>query len=109
MIRFEDDKFVLISYIDIIPNTDLIVYSENGDLFQSNKIEKMEFEGFAVTFDYYKNALEVKNKYFEIKEHNDSVRSSDEQYEDPFEWSAYDDYCKYWRTGLWYEKCWNYR
>lgn len=107
--KFEDDKLVLISCIDMIPNTNLIIYSdENGDLFQSNKIEKMEFEGFAATFDYYKIALEVKNKYFDIKEHNDSIRYNDEQYEDPFEWSAYDKYCKYWKTGLWYEKRWDY-
>lgn len=116
LVKFDDSKYVIISYEDIIPDTNFGVYIDyNGNKYLVDKDnldilnDEFYFEGIAVSINYYEKAKKVKEYYEEIKANCDNIRYSDDQYGDPSEWSAYEEYSKYYKSGNWSNLFWDYQ
>lgn len=109
MEKFDYNKYVILYSDDLIPDTNLSVISDHDRnlwIIDKSKLDDLEkykynFEGVAVTCDYYYAAQKIKDEYLEVKSYNDGIRSDDEQYDDPQEWDLYDEYSKYFKEGLW--------
>lgn len=121
-VPYDYSSYTCVYNEDIIPDTDYGVYkkySETGsnseevmikesDLTKIKDVDLYYFEGVAVTNSYYRKASKAKREYEEIKSYNDGVRSSDDQYDDPNEWSAADNYRKYYNPGNWSDLFWKF-
>lgn len=117
MIEFDDNKYTIVYGEDIISDTDYGVYSSYDNdkkyLVAKKDVEKLDtddftFDGLAVTNEYYALAKKAKDKYEQVKSDADSIRYSDEQYEDPSEWYAFEEYSKYYRKGRWSNIFWDF-
>lgn len=92
-------------YINNETNKTFIVHKDNVHLLD-NYI--YEFKGLAIPNDFYNKAQAAREHYIQVKDDCDSIRSSDDQYEDPSEWYAYDEYVKYFKEGNWSNLFWDY-
>lgn len=93
---------------DLIPDTNLIAYvndeTEEIKVFESRPIgDGWRLLGLVVTKKYYNLAESIKEEYEEIKYACDSIRSDDDQYEDPSEWAAREAYDDFYKDGRWDE------
>ena len=108
----EYENYTIIRDSDLIPDTNLIAYvndeTEEIKVFESKPIgDEWRLLGLLVTKTYYRTAELVREHYKEVKECCDSIRASDDQYEDPSEWSARESYEDFYKDGYWSEIFWD--
>ena len=106
------DDYIIINGIDMIPDTKYIAYI-NDETDETKVFEARpdgptwRLLGLLVTKEYYRSAILVHDHYIEVKECCDSIRSDDNQYEDPSEWSARESYNDFYKDGYWSEIFWD--
>lgn len=115
LLPYDQNKYIEVYEQDIIDHNLGVYKNEETDItyiVHKDNVHKLDytysFRGLAIPVDFYNEAQRVKEHYQQVKDDCDSIRLSDDQYEDPSEWSAYDEYVKYFNEGNWSTVFWDY-